>query len=331
MIMILKSQLELLFEFFENFTIGVTGTKGKSTTSSLIYKILQDQGKKSIFMGNIGVPVFNYIDEIDPDEYIVLEMSSHQLEYMELSPNIAILLNIFEEHLDHYESYLKYAEAKCNIYRYQKEKDYFLYNSDNEMLSKLVKKTNSKTYKVSFSGNNGSNIYLKGNKVYFDGKEIYDKNEKRKLLGDYSLNNIMFVLGVSEILDLDLNKTIKSISEFEPLRHRLEFVGKYNDIEFYDNSIATIPMATIEAVKALKEVDTLIIGGMDRGIDYTDFIDFLNNSDIRNFICMPKTGYDIAKWLIANNITGFFHIHSRFQAHSHRSDAPVWKGSALRQ
>ena len=70
-------------------------------------------------MGNIGVPVFNYIDEIDPDEYIVLEMSSHQLEYMELSPNIAILLNIFEEHLDHYESYLKYAEAKCNIYRYQ--------------------------------------------------------------------------------------------------------------------------------------------------------------------------------------------------------------------
>ena len=163
-----------------------------------------------------------------------------------------------------------------------------------------TKKTNSKTYKVSFSGNNGSNIYLKGDKVYFDGKEIYDKNEKRKLLGDYSLNNIMFVLGVSEILDLDLNKTIKSISEFEPLRHRLEFVGKYNDIEFYDNSIATIPMATIEAVKALKEVDTLIIGGMDRGIDYTDFIDFLNNSDIRNFICMPKTGHDIAKKLNKN-------------------------------
>ena len=296
----IKSQLELLFEFFENFTIGVTGTKGKSTTSSLIYKVLQDQGKKSIFMGNIGVPVFNYIDEIDPDEYIVLEMSSHQLEYMELSPNIAILLNIFEEHLDHYESYLKYAEAKCNIYRYQKEKDYFLYNSDNEMLNKLVKETIGKTYKVSISGNDDSNIYLKGDKVFFDGKEIYDKNEKRKLLGDYSLNNIMFVLGVSEILDLDLNKTIKSISEFEPLRHRLEFVGKYNDIEFYDNSIATIPMATIEAVKALKEVDTLIIGGMDRGIDYTDFIDFLNNSDIRNFICMPKTGHDIAKKLNKN-------------------------------
>ena len=91
----IKSQLELLFEFFDNFTIGITGTKGKSTTSSLIYKVLQDQGVKSIFSGNIGVPVFNYIDELDSDTIIVLEMSSHQLEFMEFSPNIAILLNVF--------------------------------------------------------------------------------------------------------------------------------------------------------------------------------------------------------------------------------------------
>lgn len=293
----IKSQLELLFEFFDNFTIGITGTKGKSTTSSLIYKVLQDQGVKSIFSGNIGVPVFNYIDELDSDTIIVLEMSSHQLEFMEFSPNIAILLNVFEEHLDHYESYEKYAEAKCNIYKYQKKDDYFLYSIDNEMLSKLVKKTKGKAYKVSLSGKRNSNIYLKDDKVYLNDKEIYDKNEKRKLLGDYNLNNIMFVLGVSEILDLDLKQTIKSISEFEPLRHRLEFVGKYKDIEFYDNSIATIPMATIEAIKALKKVDTLIIGGMDRGIDYTDFIQFLKDSEIRNIICMPKTGHDIAEKL----------------------------------
>ena len=293
----IKSQLELLFEFFDNFTIGITGTKGKSTTSSLIYKVLQDQGVKSIFSGNIGVPVFNYIDELDSDTIIVLEMSSHQLEFMEFSPNIAILLNVFEEHLDHYESYEKYAEAKCNIYKYQNKDDYFLYSIDNEMLSKLVKETKGTTYKVSLSGKRNSNIYLKDNKVYINDKKIYDKNKKRKLLGDYNLNNIMFVLGVSEILDLDLKQTIKSISEFEPLRHRLEFVGKYKDIEFYDNSIATIPMATIEAVKALKKVDTLIIGGMDRGIDYSEFIQFLKDSEISNIICMPKTGHDIAKKL----------------------------------
>lgn len=103
--------------------------------------------------------------------------------------------------------------------------------------------------------------------------------------------------GISEILDLDLNKTIESIGKFKTLAHRLELVGKYNDIIFYDNSIATIPNATIEAVKALKDVDTLIIGGMDRGIDYGEFIDYLNNSNIRNIICMPKTGHEIAKML----------------------------------
>lgn len=293
----IKSQLELLLEFFNIFTIGITGTKGKSTTSSLIYKILKDQNIKSMLLGNIGVPVFDYIDDIKEDMTIVLEMSSHQLEYMELSPNIAILLNIYEEHLDHYESFEKYAEAKCNIFKYQKNTDYFLYNDDNEMLNKIVKNTRGITYKVSLEGKKDSNIYLNKDKIYFNNKPIYDKNKKRNLIGDYNLNNIMFALSVSEILKLDINKTIKSISEFKTLEHRLEFVGKYNNILYYDNSIGTVPMATVEAVKALKIVDTLIIGGMDRGIDYKEFIKYLNNSSIRNIICMPKTGHDIAKEL----------------------------------
>ena len=94
-----------------------------------------------------------------------------------------------------------------------------------------------------------------------------------------------------------MNKTIESIKNFKPLAHRLEYIGKVDNVLYYDNSIGTVPMATIEAIKALKKVDTLIIGGMDRGIDYTDFIKYLNNSDINNIICMPKTGHDIAKKL----------------------------------
>ena len=293
----IKSQLELLLEFFDNYTIGVTGTKGKSTTSSLIYKVLNDQNKKCLLLGNIGVPVFDYIDSLDEEDIIVLEMSSHQLEYMEKSPNIAVLLNVWEEHLDHYESYLQYAKAKCNIYKYQNDNDYFLYNIDNEMLNKLVNSTNAKTIKVSLNNQDGSDIYLKEDKIYFNDKPIYDINEKRNLLGDYNLNNIMFVLGISEILNLDIDKTIKSISDFTTLPHRLELVGEYDGVIYYDNSIATIPMATIEAVKALKYVDSLIIGGMDRGIDYKGLIDFLNESNISNIICMPKTGHDIAKEL----------------------------------
>ena len=294
----IKSQLELLLEFFDVTTIGITGTKGKSTTTTLIYKMLQEQNVNSMLLGNIGVPVFDYVEDINEDCVLVLEMSSHQLEYMELSPNIAILLNIFEEHLDHYDSFEKYIDAKCNIYKYQKEKDYFLYSVDNETLNKHVSGAKSNVYKVSLENKNGSDIYIKEGFVFIDDKKIYNVNEKRNLLGDYNLNNIMFVLGVSEILKLNISKTIETIRNFKTLEHRLEFVGKFDDVLYYDNSIATVPAAVIEAVKALGNVDTIIIGGMDRGIDYSSFIEFLNSSDINNVICMPKTGHDIAKSLI---------------------------------
>ena len=292
----IKSQLELLLEFYNNFTIGVTGTKGKSTTSSLIYTVLREQNRKCMLLGNIGVPVFDYIDSIQEDILLVLEMSSHQLEYMKLSPNIAILLNVFQEHLDHYKSFENYIEAKSNIFKYQKQLDCLIYNYDNPILDKLVDNACGKVYKVSFKGKSSSNIYLKDNKIYYNEKLMYDDSkEKRNLVGNYNLNNIMFVIAVSEILKLDINKTIESINNFKTLEHRLEFVGKYNDILYYDNSIGTVPMATIEAVNALKEVDTLIIGGMNRGIDYGEFIEYLNNSDINNIICMPETGHNIAK------------------------------------
>lgn len=294
----IKSELELLLEFFKVKTIGITGTKGKSTTSSLIYKVLKDQNIECMLLGNIGVPVFDYLDQIKENMVLVLEMSSHQLEYMEKSPNISILLNIFEEHLDHYESFEKYAKAKCNIYKYQRKSDYFFYNIDNKTLKRLVKDNFAKTYKVSLTDMQENDIYIKDDKIYFKDEIIYNKNEPRNLLGDYNLNNIMFVLGVAKILKLDLSKATKSISEFKTLEHRLEYVGKYDDIDFYDNSIGTIPEATIEAVKALKNVNTLIIGGMDRNIDYTDFIKFIEASNVENIICMPKTGHDIAKKII---------------------------------
>ena len=291
----ISSQTELFLQFFDNYTIGITGTKGKSTTSSLIYTILRDQNKDVLLLGNIGKPIFDYINEISNTTILVLEMSAHQLEFMKYSPNISILLNLFEEHLDHYKSYEDYIAAKCNIYKYQHENDYFLYSLDNETLKEHVKNPKSKTYTISI--NEKADIYLQNDDVIFNNKKIYDRNQKRNLVGDYNLSNIMFTLVVSEILKLDLNKSINSINNFKTLKHRLEFVGNFDGINYYDNSIATVPMATIEAIKALKNVDTLIIGGMDRGIDYTDFIKYLDSSDISNIVCMPKTGHDIAKKL----------------------------------
>lgn len=302
----IKSQLELLLEFFDVNSIGITGTKGKSTTSSLIYRMIEEQGKEALFLGNIGKPVFDYLDEIKENMYIVLEISSHQLEFMDLSPKIAVFLNAYEEHLDHYSSLDAYIEAKCNIYRYQKETDYYIYNAEIEVIKEKNKKYETKANKYAVTLNNNvikDNVNIvtcKNNKIYINENEMYNATDDRKLLGIHNLNNIMFVLAVSNILKLDLNKTIKTINNFEALPHRIEYVGKYNDIKFYNDSIATIPEATINSIEALKNVNTLIIGGLDREINYSKLIDYLNNSKIENIICLPSTGHKIGKQLNDN-------------------------------
>ena len=297
----IKSQLELFLEFLDVTTIGVTGSKGKSTTSSLIYQILKDQNKDTVLMGNIGVPVFDCIEDIRESTIVVLEMSSHQLEYMDVSPNIAILLNIYEEHLDHYKSIKEYAEAKINIGRFQKENDYFIYNVDNKIIKECIDEIetlNDIKYEVSYNGNlsndNSNKVYIKDGYIYINENKVYNINDKRNLLGNHNLNNIMFVLAVCNILKLNLKKAKETISNFKGLEHRMEYVGKYNNIIYYNDSIATIPEATINSIRALKNVDTLILGGMDRGISYNEFIKFLNSGVVRNLICMPDTGYKIA-------------------------------------
>lgn len=306
----IKSQLELLLEFTDAYTIGITGTKGKSTTSTLIYKILEEQGKKVLLLGNIGIPVFDYIDTITKDMFLVLEISSHQLQYIERSPNISILLNIYEEHLDHYKSLDEYVNSKLNILKYKKENDYAIYNIDNELINKYLNMAELKSNKYEISYKNIDKKSKDAYKIYYEdhyikddeNNIIYDTEMDRKLLGKHNENNIMFALAVSKILKLDISQTIKTINNFSPLPHRMELVGKYNGIIFYNDSIATIPEATINTIEALKNVNTLIIGGMDRGVNLESLIQYLNKSNIENLICMPTTGHYIGKNIINKNM-----------------------------
>ncbi len=279
----ITSQLEVLLKYFKNYTkIGITGTKGKSTTSSLIYSILKDQGKKVDLIGNIGVPIFDDIERLKDMDYVVVEMSSHQLQYVDNSPNIAVILNIYEEHLDHYNSYEEYIMSKLNIAKFQESSDYYIYNPYSEILQEHTKKTDIK-----------SNII----KISEDKNYQFDFKRKRKLLGKHNETNIKFAIEVSKILKLDMEKVYQTIYEFKPLEHRLEYVGKYNDVFYYNDSIATIPEATISCIEALKNVNTLLIGGLDRGIDYKKLIDYLNNSNVENIICMYSVGEKLYKKL----------------------------------
>ncbi len=294
----ITSQLGLTLDFYKQNVIGITGTKGKSTTTSLIFKVLKDQGYDAYLLGNIGIPIFDYIEKFNENSKLVIEMAALQLEYVKTSPHIGIILNLFEEHLDFFKSKEHYFLAKLNMFKYQDNSDYGLYTSSNETLDKYVQNGNYITNLIDIN----KELKIENNYVIYDNKKIYDSNSERLLLGKHNLTNIMFVLRLSELLKLDLQKTINTINQFKPLEHRMEYVATINGVKYYNDAIATIPEATINCVEALKDVDTIIFGGMDRGIDYNDLIDFFNKSKIKNFICMPDTGYKIGKEIKLKNV-----------------------------
>lgn len=293
----ITSQTELLLEFNRKNVIGVTGSKGKSTTSSLIYSILKDQMDKVTLVGNIGIPVLDEIDKFE-DSIVVAEMSSHQLETVDFSPHIGIIVNLYLDHLDHAGSVEKYHQSKMNIMRYQDEDDYGIYDKDNYYLGQQdFSNIKSNLYTVSM--NDKASIYMddKGD-VYINDEFIVNRdNIITELKGEHNLKNILFALMVAYIYKLDINQALESIKNFKPLEHRMELVGKYDDIIFYNDVIATIPEATMNACKTLENVNTLIFGGMNRNIKYDEFVEFLNKSNIKHFICMPTTGHMIAPLL----------------------------------
>jgi UDP-N-acetylmuramoyl-L-alanine---L-glutamate ligase len=291
------SHTELFFRFFRDQIIGVTGTKGKSTTASLICHIIYSMTQNCLLVGNIGRPPLDLIDQIDDETVIVYELSSHQLEQTSISPHVAVLLNLFQEHLDHYKSFEDYQQAKFRITLFQKPDDYFIYHGDDKLILKWIEKTGIVCKLCPFSLTSLSD---QGYSVY-EGNIIAGKKTDASLVpieyitnlkGDHNLLNILASLDAVILMMqlVDVKPEVDALLSFKPLEHRLEFAGKFNGIEFYNDSISTIPEATIAAIKALKTVDTVILGGFDRGIFYDDLIDFLEHSDVRNLVFIGDAG-----------------------------------------
>lgn len=295
----ITSQLELLLEFVPCYTIGVTGTKGKSTTSSLIYQMIKDQGKDVMLLGNIGEPIFNDIDDMKKDTILVLELSSHALEFVKKSPNIAILLDIYEEHLDHYSSMEKYIEAKFNVAKFQSKNDIFIYNASNRYMQEFNFNYKKSDYAIieedselskTLNLKSDNYVLINEDRIYINKTKLFDSKLNMQLKGKHNENNVLFVLTVAKILNLNMEKAKNTIENFKNLEHRMEFVAEINDVKYYNDSIATIPEATINAVDALKNVNTLLVGGKDRGVELDSLYEYLKKSNIENIICLPKTG-----------------------------------------
>jgi UDP-N-acetylmuramoylalanine--D-glutamate ligase len=311
----ITSQTDLFLTQFRDRIVGVTGTKGKSTTSSLIYFILMNKFENVHLVGNIGIPPFDLIEEIKDDSKIVFEMSSHQLENITVSPHISVLLNLFEEHLDHYNGLAEYHSAKLNIMRFQKAGDIFIYNADDPVIRNALKRTQTKGtfFPYSVSNDFEEGIFYKSGKIFIVQDNItseFDFSNRQNLPGSHNLFNIMASVAVAKILRLDDPVIQEVVQHFKGLPHRLEYIGEFNEIHFYNDSIATIPEATIEAVKTLKSVDTLILGGKDRGIDYSNLIEFVIDSDLKNVVFIGDAGKRIYDGIIekggANDTYLFF-------------------------
>ena len=300
----ITSQTDLFLQEFHKQIIGITGTKGKSTTTALIYHILSKRSDNVILVGNIGIPPFDLYDKIDENTKIVYELSSHQLQHSQASPHIAVLLNIYQEHLDHYNSYEEYQQSKWNVTRFQNADDFLVLNADHELLNELWNYVgiDRKLYTFSTSQLQKQGCYIRDNWIYFNGEKFYDCSQPRYLKGDHNLLNIMAAINVCQICGVD-DETIRSgIADFKGLPHRLEHIGTYHDITFYNDSISTIPETTIAALKSLKGVKTLILGGFDREIDYLPLVDFLLQNPIKNLIFVGEAGKRISNLLISQII-----------------------------
>src|SRR5215471_2918528 len=254
--------------------IGVTGTKGKSTTTSLIHHILQTAGLPALLVGNIGQPPLTVVDDALFGTYFVHEFSSHQIAEIETSPHIAVLLNIVPEHLDYYATYEEYAAAKENITKFQTVDDFLIFVVDHPVPSAIARRTKAALRPFSVSDPIESIIPL---------AEI-------PLAGQFNLVNVRAAVEAASLCGVSPASMKEAIRTFKPLPHRLEPVGTYRGIAFYDDSIATVPDATLAALDALgSDVQTLLLGGHERNLDFTQFGEHLPPS-VKTVILFPPTG-----------------------------------------
>ncbi len=264
----------IFFANTNNLIIGITGSKGKSTTASLIYHILRTANKKVRLIGNIGKPaLLELLNPVDKDIIFVAELSSYQLDDIKYSPHIAVITNLFPEHMNYHGDIDRYFLAKKNIIRFQTKNDYFIFNQKNIILTKWTKETTSQV-------------------LSFDPL-IKLELSNNPLLGKHNLDNIQAAITVGHLLRIEDKTIVQSIKTFKPLPHRLQFIGRFKNIDFYDDAISTAPESAIAAIETLKNIGVIFLGGEDRGYNFNILVKILAQYQIPNIVLFPQTGTKI--------------------------------------
>ena len=242
--------------------IGITGSDGKTTTTTLINLVLEASGYKTFLGGNIGTPLFTKINEMTANDIVVLELSSFQLMDMTVSPEISVITNITPNHLDKHKNMDEYIESKCNIYSHNP--GLLVLNADNK-ITKELKSTREIRYFSKEKKTNG--FYTLDDKIYFQDKVILEGKDLH-IRGRHNYENICACLSATYDL-IDMDKAIKAIKEFRGVEHRLEFVREINNVKWYNDSVSSSPTRTMAGLSSFDEDIVLIAGGYDKNLDYT--------------------------------------------------------------
>lgn len=271
------NEVELAYGYMnENVNIiGVTGSNGKTTTVTLIYNILKEAGFPVYIGGNIGTPLCHFVKDIKENEYLVMEISDHQLcDMYKFKTNVSVLTNIFDVHTDFHDSHERYVMTKKKIFNNHTKDDIAIINYDNKEAVDISKDINSTKYY--FSKNSKQNVYLKDNAIYYHDDKVIDCNDI-KLKGMHNYENIMAAISAVKVYNVDNGSICKVLKTFGGVEHRIEYVDTIDGVDYYNDSKATNCESTKIALKSFKQPILLILGGLDRGHSFEDLTPCMNN------------------------------------------------------
>lgn len=282
----IETDVSLFFKYSGAFIIGVTGTKGKSTTASLIYHILKSHHRNTFLAGNIGISPLELIGEIKKGDYVVLELSSFELDDLHYSPQIAVVTNIMPDHLNRYVNMSEYIESKKTIFMHQTKNDYLVLNKDDSIVRQMAGEAKSKA-------------------IFFSVEEKPLVNlENFRLHGEHNLQNLLAALKVAEILEIPGKAIEESLKNFKGVPNRQEFIRETGGVKYFNDTTATMPEAAIAAINTfLKEYPDsrliLICGGMDKGLKYAELARLIKER-VDEVIMLPGTASDKIREYLGN-------------------------------
>lgn len=308
------SEMELAYQFLpQNFVIAITGTNGKTTTTTLIGEILKTAKLKVVTAGNIGNPLSELIDKIDKDDIVVVEISSFQLQTIkDFRANISVFLNFTPDHLDRHKNLDEYLSAKTRIFENQLEEDFMVLNADDSIIREVSSPFKAKPlYFSSTKKDFEDGIWVEKNQIRSQFKGKVDNICQTKdiaLIGPHNLENVLASIGVSIILDIDLETVRKTLSQFRGVEHRLEEVTSINGVRFINDSKATNVDAVIVALKSFDEPIILIAGGRGKGCNYRRLNDLLATK-VKAVVLLGEVKDEMARQIDFKNIFKVQNLH----------------------